>query len=173
MQSDPDRVPNRRRAAARQSAPYPRGQGKVKNGCVFLDSLGGHRLGQRQDPLLQAPAQADLRGGLPILLSQGLQGRILQHTARSQGTPRLHQDAMVPAVGQGLLLLTAGVALHLVHHRRHLRLQQGLQMMGQEVRDPNGPDPPLLVTVRSWPPGLTVDVLQLSNRLAAAGQWMR
>ena len=66
---------------------------------------------------------------------------------------------MVPAVGQGLLLLTAGVALHLVHHRRHLRLQQGLQMMGQEVRDPNGPDPPLLVQFGHGPPGLTVDVL--------------
>ena len=40
MQSDPDRVPNRRGGSAAIRAISLRGQGKVKNGCVFLDSLG-------------------------------------------------------------------------------------------------------------------------------------
>ena len=136
-------------------------QGEVKELGVLLHAGGGDGLGQGEDPLVQAPAQADLRRRLPMFLGDGGEDGVVQHPAPAQGAPGLHQDAVVPAEGQGLPLLAAGVELDLVHHGGHLGLQQGLQVVGAEVGHANGPDLSRLVELRHGPPGVPVDGLPI------------
>ena len=67
-----------------------------------VTDLGG------EDPLFQAPPQADLGRRLAVVLGDGGEGGVVQHPAPGPGAPGLHQDAVVPAEGQGLPLLAAG-----------------------------------------------------------------
>ncbi len=146
-----------------------RGEGKGEEVPVLRHPGGGHRLGQGEDPLFQAPPQADLGRRLAVVLGDGGEDGVVQHPAPAQGAPGLHQDTVVPAEGQGLPLLAAGVELDLVHHGGHLSLQQGLQVVGAEVGHADGPDLPRLVELCHGPPGVPVDGLPVVELVGGGG----
>ena len=68
---------------------------------------------------------------------------------------------MLGAEGDGFPLLPAGVQLDLIHHGLDRTLQQGLEVVGLEVRNADGPHAAALVQLRHGPPGLPVDVLPI------------
>ena len=127
---------------------------------IFRHSPGVRGLGQRHHPQLQGKAQADPGRGNPILLPQLRQQRMTGQPHPPQGAPGLDENPLPAAEVHRLRLEIPRMKLDLVDGRGHVgRHKKALQVVGQEVADPDGLHHPLVSHLLHGPPGLPVQPL--------------
>src|SRR5581483_6399047 len=109
---------------------------EVEDLDVLADPLGRHRLREDDVPVLDVPAEDDLRDRFADALGDLGQRRVTEHFALCDRRPRLADDPVRPAVLVDFPVLEVRVELDLVHRGHHVRFGgEALEMRNLEVRD--------------------------------------
>jgi hypothetical protein len=132
-------------------------QREVEDLEVLRDPRRGHGFRDRDQAVVQMPAQHHLGRGLPVLLGDLRQGGVLQQLALPQRTPRFGGDVVAGVELPQLRLLKTRVQLDLVQDRGLAGLVHDLlKMRDRKVRDPDRPGASLLLDPQKRLPAFPV-----------------